>query len=279
MPVDVDIAELDCILGGAKIRGGAMPAWLKFAPSAVQSMMSGGRDPRGQRRDIFQFGASMPRASSADLSLSASPRAEQLDTCVPFRSVRAGLRPLPDSPQPDESQPSTVHTPDKTARELALEREVEELKAELRTARAATIPRACIADIDVAVADDVHAVGSVDDMERCMLASKATAARAAAARAKGKACKRPAAAILVGACKRPAAAMPCPAPAGAVDMHDVWAGLERDYGTISYGAFTSRAYDSARRKSLKRGHTNVQAKAFAKSMYTIAVELYEKLSA
>ena len=108
-------------------------------------------------------------------------------------------------------------------------------------------------------------------------------------KAKNKAAAKQAAKLVN---KRPAAAEPSAAstakstgatlkrPASAltsinVDMRDVFTSLKKvKKGEISYGAYTSRAFDTAKRRALKTGACKDDALAFARSNFAIASSMY-----
>lgn len=97
--------------------------------------------------------------------------------------------------------------------------------------------------------------------------------------------KRPGMKTPVAKCiKRPAGAYSCmKKPARAergvhkvhVDMRDIFKKLRAARKTLGKGAFTSRAYDSAKRRAKKAGHTTEDVSAFAREQYSIALELWD----
>ena len=64
-----------------------------------------------------------------------------------------------------------------------------------------------------------------------------------------------------------------------IDMNDVFDDLKKNYKGMTKGAFTSRAYDTARRRALKAELSEDDAKALAGQMYTNAKALWDKLVA
>ena len=70
--------------------------------------------------------------------------------------------------------------------------------------------------------------------------------------------------------KRPASAL-----APIVDMGDFFTSLKKvKKGEISYGAYTSRAFDTAKRRALRAGACKEDALTFARSNFAIASSMY-----
>ena len=63
-----------------------------------------------------------------------------------------------------------------------------------------------------------------------------------------------------------------------VDMTDVYVKLRDRFNATSYGAFTSTAYDTAKRRASKLGQSKHAAKACGRVHYQKAIELWLKLS-
>ena len=81
--------------------------------------------------------------------------------------------------------------------------------------------------------------------------------------------KRPAAEVAGAAFKKPAALV------HGVDMADVFEAL-RNEGAKSLGAFTSKAYDTAKRRM--KGYDKDTAKVFAQEQYKLAADLWRELN-
>ena len=78
--------------------------------------------------------------------------------------------------------------------------------------------------------------------------------------------KKPAATTVL---KKPAA-LPRPTP----EMSDVFANMKKDRLRLSYGAFTSRAYDNAKRRGAKLGWSTDQCKQFARMNFDKATRIW-----
>jgi hypothetical protein len=166
---------------------------------------------------------------------------------------------------------TAVHPPS-TQRELLLQNEASRLRL-LLEARAspsdAESPAASPPSCPLHGLGQEHAArGGVGDMEHVVLAA-AVAAKASSARM-----RRPAAAIPAVCCKRPAAFdMPID-----VNMDDVFGDLKKQRTTLSRSAFTSRAYDSAKRRAVLSGVDKLAASTFVEANYEKACELCGELS-
>ena len=73
--------------------------------------------------------------------------------------------------------------------------------------------------------------------------------------------------------KRPAAA----SQPGEIYMDDVWQRMRKDVGSLSRGAFLSRAYDNARRRMKAAGRDDSACKRFAQSQLQEAASLWASL--
>jgi len=62
-----------------------------------------------------------------------------------------------------------------------------------------------------------------------------------------------------------------------VNMDDVWEKLRAQWKAMTFGAFTSRAYDNGVRRARAAGRTNEAAGEFGRKMYAKASSLWTKL--
>ena len=93
--------------------------------------------------------------------------------------------------------------------------------------------------------------------------------------------KRPAAAPSAGLKRKPAAQLSAATRAvtAGIGMQDVFDRLKRlKQGEITYGAYTSRAFDTAKRRAEQAGACREDALAFGRANFAIAADMYRKLS-
>ena len=105
-------------------------------------------------------------------------------------------------------------------------------------------------------------------------ASPKVAAKAAAPKAAPKIDAAPTATAAI--LKRPATLKRPAAASTAVDMTDAFETLS-SCGHLTKGAFTSRAYDSAKRRATQHGMTVEDAKMFARAQFQKAAEMYNQM--
>lgn len=186
MPVDVDYPELDTILGNTKMRKGREEDWLKSVPDHVKPLLHAAMQrSRGSRQELspsLQLGSA---DALRDQLTRASPRGSP--------SSRPGVLAIPDA----EGEPALAE-----ASSDALADGPQKLADEPQT----------LADVPTKLAEDTpgDAAGSLEEMEREMLAASRVRGKAS-----GTSKKRPAASEAehprpAPMLKRPAAAAPRP---------------------------------------------------------------------
>ena len=114
---------------------------------------------------------------------------------------------------------------------------------------------------------------AIGDVVEQRAKTKAAAKQAAKVNKKPAAAEPASTAKSSGAClKRPASAL---TSIPEVDMEDFFKKLKSvKKGAISYGAYTSRAFDTAKRRATRAGACKEDALAFARSNFAIASRMY-----
>ena len=155
-------------------------------------------------------------------------------------------------------------------------------KPKVTTAFAAQPPMKALAD-DMLGADDPEHVdeGDLDPLQHLENAIAGVVQHKASQKAANKLVRKPAAAESLVSTTSKAPTMKRPAAAithvHGVDMTDVFDKLKRvKKGECSYGAYTSRAFDTAKRRALKAGSCHADALTFARKNFAIAADMYYK---
>ena len=277
-PVDVDIPELDTILNGCKQRGRQNMAWLENVPAAYKGIVMSSLKQSPYAGSSIDRVPLLDRRKSGRFHSPCTPsrgghddgvRLELLSGAVGHSPSAFQLAASPYTRSPAEVQPLG----DARAEEVPDVEEPSEAPEPLTDAAADSVAGAAAAS-----SKDV-----VTEMEEKMLSAYGAAK---AANGAAKVAKRPAsdmaAATEPAASKKPAGAMKRPAAAHVqtsvtVGMKDVFDGLRRDHKTLSRGSFTSRAYDSAKRRALAAGNDMSDTIAFAKVQFAHATKLWHAL--
>jgi hypothetical protein len=289
IPPPVRIPELDTILGNLKMRTPKAADWLQHVPPAYreQFLRQNSMKPRCAPQISYGIGNEG----------SPSTAASRFDPNL-FRGTRSRLMlqggPTA-SPEPSLGSSSSLEPPPSDTH-LAFFRSL-----------GSTSP---LSDAVDAVADEIAAIAhdgaaaepadcDIDDMERALLLAadkRMVVKKAAKAKAKGVVMARPAAAVkdakvkdvakakakaggLATALKKPAAALKKPAAAAGINFDDVFSNLRKDFKSLTRGAFTCRAYDTALRRMKGLGHSEEESKLLAREMHSRAAALWTRLSA
>ena len=267
------------ILRGKKMRVTQrnVPDWVKHVPNEFKQMMffamqqqnssctPWGRSNSSSSDVMFNNDLNLHMPNSAPSSSHSSDQSaavmSSFGQAALFRQSRRAVLPLPAASTPKHDE----------GKQTAPSEEKHDVDMQLS-----------LKDVDVHM-DDGGDDSPVGEMETELLkahAARKKAPKASAAAPKAKvAAKAAPAPKSKAAMKRPAATLKRPAAdasSTAVDMTDVFETLS-SCGHLSRGAFTSRAYDSAKRRATAQGMTVEDAKTFARLQFQKAAEMYNQM--
>lgn len=287
IPVDVDISELDSILGQNKMRGRkGEAAWMQNVPEQyrgifMQASSAGGRVQR--TRTPLQLGGPNQTLALGDASMYRQTRSPQ-----PLRALLPGhgspshsedgmqLALLGASPRDDHDIDRRVddHRSDRRSEEATAGSLDEMERSMMEAITKATAKKKAKKDAEaLGEAEDVDEEAEYEEPDGVAIPPKKkpsvkSSSLKKPAHAKASSLKKPASSVM----KRPAAA------AGVIDMRDVFVKLRADVSTLSRNAFTSRAYDTARRRMVAAGHDDRTAIEFARTQLARASSLHSELA-